>query len=93
MLNSHFVFRGGAAVVLLFASLLASSIAAQAASATALPPHVGLTTATGASVKGMKLKVSPNGRCFVDQDGKPFFYLGDTIWLLFQRMHHEVFHP
>jgi hypothetical protein len=34
----------------------------------------------------MKLKVSPNGRYFVDQDGKPFFYLGDTCWLLFQRM-------
>jgi hypothetical protein len=32
------------------------------------------------SVKGMKLKVSPNGRYFVDQDGKSFFYLGDTAW-------------
>ena len=30
------------------------------------------------SVKGWKLKVSPNGRYFVNQDGKPFFYLGDT---------------
>jgi hypothetical protein len=30
------------------------------------------------SVKGMKLTVSSNGRYFVDQDGKPFFYLGDT---------------
>ena len=38
-----------------------------------------------ASVKGLKLKVSPNGRYFVDQTGKPFFYLGDTAWLLFQR--------
>src|SRR5262245_66523617 len=37
------------------------------------------------SVKGLKLKVSPNGRYFVDQHGKPFFYLGDTAWLLFQR--------
>lgn len=37
------------------------------------------------SVKGSKLKVSPNGRYFVDQTGKPFFYLGDTAWLLFQR--------
>jgi hypothetical protein len=26
------------------------------------------------SVKGMRLKVSPNGRYFVDQDGKTFFY-------------------
>src|SRR5438128_11328359 len=37
------------------------------------------------SVKNIKLKVSPNGRYFVDQGGKPFFYLGDTCWLLFQR--------
>jgi hypothetical protein len=34
----------------------------------------------------MRLKVSANGRHFVDQDGKPFFYLGDTAWLLFQRL-------
>ena len=40
------------------------------------------------SVKGMRLKVSPNGRYFVDQNGKPFFYLGDTCWLLFQRLDH-----
>src|SRR5262245_50162217 len=42
-----------------------------------------------ASVKGLKLKASPNGRYFVAQDGKPFFYLGDTCWLLFQRMNRE----
>jgi hypothetical protein len=41
------------------------------------------------SVKGLKLKVSANGRHFVDQDGKPFFYLGDTCWLLFQRLNHD----
>src|SRR5437879_3834645 len=41
------------------------------------------------SVKGMQLQVSPNGRYFVDQDGKPFFYLGDTAWLLFQRLNRE----
>ncbi len=32
-----------------------------------------------------RLKVSENGRYFTDQDGKPFFYLADTCWLLFQR--------
>ncbi len=37
----------------------------------------------------MRLKVSPNGRYLVDQDGEPFFYLGDTAWLLFQRFNHE----
>jgi len=37
----------------------------------------------------MRLQVSPNGRCFLDQDGKPWFYLGDTAWLLFQRLDKE----
>lgn len=41
------------------------------------------------SVKGMVLKVSPNSRYFTDQDGKPFFYLGDTAWTLFKRLNHE----
>ncbi len=38
------------------------------------------------SVKALKLKISPNGRYFVDQHDQPFFYLGDTAWLLFQRL-------
>ena len=29
------------------------------------------------------IKVSPSGRYFVDRDGKPFFWLGDTAWPLF----------
>src|SRR5438093_13427380 len=41
------------------------------------------------SVKNLKLRVSPNGRYFVDQGGKPFFYVGDTCWLLFQRPNRE----
>src|SRR5713101_554051 len=49
------------------------------------PPLFG----SNRSVKGMQLKVSPNGRYFVDQDGKPFFYLGDTAWLIFQRLNRE----
>jgi len=43
----------------------------------------------GQSVKGMKLKVSPNGRYLVNQDGKPFLYLGDTAWTLFKRLKRE----
>ena len=31
------------------------------------------------------IKVSPNGRYFTDSDGRPFFYLADTCWLLFKR--------
>jgi hypothetical protein len=41
------------------------------------------------SVKDVRLKVSPNGRYLVDGEGKPFFYLGDTCWLLFQRPNRE----
>lgn len=33
---------------------------------------------------GSMLKVSQNGRYLVRSDGKPFFWLGDTAWLLFQ---------
>src|SRR5262245_2187302 len=37
----------------------------------------------------MQLKVSSNGRYFVDQEARPFFYLGDTAWLIFQRLNRE----
>jgi len=30
------------------------------------------------------LKVSANGRFLIDGNNKPFFYLGDTAWELFQ---------
>jgi len=30
------------------------------------------------------IRISPNGRYFVDQNGKPFFWLGDTQWELFR---------
>src|SRR3989454_4468923 len=45
--------------------------------------------AAARSVKNLKLRINPNGRYFVDQGGKPFFYLGDTCWLLFQRPNRE----
>lgn len=60
----------------LLATVLLIAICAGAATPEAAPVH---------SVKNLKLKVSPDGRYFVDQEGKPFFYLGDTCWLLFQR--------
>lgn len=41
------------------------------------------------SVKGMVLKVSPNGRYLTDQTGKPFFYLGDTAWTLLKRLNRK----
>src|ERR1700712_3649646 len=33
-----------------------------------------------------KLKVSPDHRFVIQEDGKPFFYLADTGWELFHRM-------
>jgi hypothetical protein len=36
-----------------------------------------------------KIKISENKRFFADQDGKPFFWLGDTGWLLFSRLKRE----
>ncbi|MBN2089066.1 glycoside hydrolase family 140 protein [candidate division KSB1 bacterium] len=36
-----------------------------------------------------KLKVSPNKRFLIYEDGRPFFYLGDTAWELFHRLNRE----
>jgi len=35
------------------------------------------------------LRVSANGRHFIEPDGRPFFWLGDTAWLLLQRTRRE----
>ena len=35
------------------------------------------------------LKISPNGRFFTTQNGDPFFWLGDTGWLLFTKLNRE----
>ena len=40
-------------------------------------------------VYGQTLKVSENKRFFTDQGGKPFFWLADTGWLLFNRLTRE----
>ncbi|MEK7677193.1 MAG: glycoside hydrolase family 140 protein [Verrucomicrobiota bacterium] len=36
-----------------------------------------------------RLKVSDNKRFLVYEDGRPFFYLGDTAWELFHRLNRE----
>ncbi len=33
-----------------------------------------------------KIKVSKNNRFFMKEDGRPFFWLGDTAWELFQKL-------
>ena len=35
------------------------------------------------------IRVSPNGRYFVDAEGRPFFWLGDTAWPLFAQYSKE----
>jgi hypothetical protein len=35
------------------------------------------------------VKVSANGRYFMQPDGSPFFWMGDTGWLLFSRLNRE----
>lgn len=43
--------------------------------------------ASGQSTKNRPLlKVSPNHRFLMKEDGSPFFYLGDTAWELFHRL-------
>lgn len=43
------------------------------------------TPMRGAAEAPGPIKVSPNRRYFVDREGKPFFWLGDTAWPLFAR--------
>ncbi len=49
------------------------------------PPFLTLFAASRPPAKGpaWPVKVSPNGRYFVGQDGKPIFWLGTTQWELF----------
>ncbi|MHB0958883.1 MAG: apiosidase-like domain-containing protein [Pirellulaceae bacterium] len=61
--------------------LLSACAASQSAWATetVVPAVSSLTNSHGSA-----LQVSENGRHLIDRDGKPFFWLGDTAWLLFQ---------
>ena len=36
-----------------------------------------------------RIEVAPDGRHLQEEDGKPFFYLGDTAWALFHRLTRE----
>ena len=36
-----------------------------------------------------RIEVAPDGRHLQEEDGKPFFYLGDTSWALFHRLTRE----
>src|SRR5687768_679714 len=47
------------------------------------------TEAQSATKPLPRLKVSENKRFLVTEEGKPFFYLGDTAWELFHRLNRE----
>ena len=47
------------------------------------------TVAIGPAQAAPRLKVSDNQRFLVQEDGKPFFWLGDTAWQLFHRLNRE----
>ncbi|KAA8486291.1 collagenase-like protein with putative collagen-binding domain [Arcticibacter tournemirensis] len=49
----------------------------------------GCSTDKKAEQKTGKLKVSENGRYLVSENGEPFFWLGDTGWLLFGKLSRE----
>ena len=48
-----------------------------------------VAAAQGVELTPTRLRVSDNGRHFVDASGLPFFWLGDTAWMLFQKTTRE----
>jgi hypothetical protein len=48
-----------------------------------------LVTSVFAQSQKQGLKISSNHRFFTDQNGNPFFWLGDTGWLLFSKLNRE----
>ena len=48
-----------------------------------------LPVASLAADASARLKVSDNKRFLIYEDGRPFFYLGDTAWELFHRLNRE----
>ncbi|MGI8603833.1 MAG: glycoside hydrolase family 140 protein [Verrucomicrobiales bacterium] len=50
---------------------------------------LSLLAATADVLASPRLKVSDNKRFLVREDGKPFFWLGDTAWELFHRLNRE----
>ncbi len=49
----------------------------------------GGSPSRGGSPGDTQLKIAPGGHYFIDQNGQPFFWLGDTGWLLFAKLNRE----
>ncbi len=50
---------------------------------------LGVGAMAASAVAAPKLTLSENKRFLVQENGKPFFYLGDTAWELFHRLNRE----
>jgi len=50
---------------------------------------LSIASAAFAAATAPRLRVSENKRFLVYDDGRPFFYLGDTAWELFHRLNRE----
>ncbi|HWS90425.1 MAG TPA: glycoside hydrolase family 140 protein [Pyrinomonadaceae bacterium] len=48
-----------------------------------------LSTGVAVAPAAPRLRVAPGGRYLMKENGKPFFYLGDTAWELFHRLGRE----
>ena len=48
-----------------------------------------MITCTGLYGQGKKISISSNQRFFVNEKGAPFFWLGDTGWLLFSKLNRQ----
>lgn len=48
--------------------------------------HLPLLSQPNHNGTEQSLRVSENGRYFVEDNGKPFFWLGDTAWLMFSKL-------
>ncbi|MCL4202633.1 MAG: DUF4038 domain-containing protein [Pirellulaceae bacterium] len=67
------------------AKLNLRSLAIAALAAWVLMPNDGVHAASAP----VRLRVAESGRYLEYEDGKPFFYLGDTAWELFHRLSRE----
>jgi len=68
----------------LFAGLLGLALAGFASSSSSAADAASPAVASSAPAQSLpRLKISANGRFFVQDNGKPFFYLADTAWGLF----------
>lgn len=56
---------------------------------TTLVTLASLMALAASAMAAPRLKISDNKRFLVHEDGRPFFYLGDTAWELFHRLNRE----